>query len=70
MNSGRKHRLRITDEDQAWRIVHRIVPDAIVILEVFSKKTAQTPQRVIDACRRRLKQYDVIRSGSPDHKSG
>ncbi len=56
----RCHELRITDEDQVWRLIHRIDPDAIVILEVFSKKTTQTPQRVIGACRRRLKQYDAI----------
>lgn len=33
-------------------------PDAIVIGEVFSKKTAQTPARVIDNCRRRFRAYD------------
>jgi len=32
--------------------------DAIVILEVFSKKTRATPKTVIDACRQRLKEYD------------
>ena len=32
--------------------------DALVILEVFARKTPQTPQAVIDACRRRLRQYD------------
>jgi phage-related protein len=48
------------DEDQTWRIVCRIDSDAIVILEVFSKKTTQTPQRVIDACKRRLRLYDAI----------
>ena len=39
--------LRILDEDQTWRIVCRIDSDAIVILDVFSKKTSQTPRRVI-----------------------
>ena len=56
----RCHELRILDEDQTWRIVCRIDSDAIVILDVFSKKTAQTPRRVIDACRRRLSVYDAI----------
>jgi phage-related protein len=32
--------------------------DAIVILDVFSKKTQQTPKPVVDACKRRLKEYD------------
>ena len=57
---GRCHELRVTDEDQIWRLVLRIDTDAIIILEVFSKKTSQTPQRVIDACKRRLKLYDSI----------
>ena len=57
---SRVHELRIVDEDQTWRIIHRVDPDAIVILEVFSKKTAQTPKRVIDVCKRRLRLYDDI----------
>jgi phage-related protein len=57
---ARCHELRIVDREATWRIVHRIDPDAIVILEVFSKKTRQTPQHVIEACRRRLRQYDAM----------
>ncbi|MFT5086756.1 MAG: phage-related protein [Planctomycetota bacterium] len=58
---GRRcHELRITDEDQIWRIIYRVDPDAIVILEVFSKKTSQTPKRIIDACRQRIQLYDVL----------
>lgn len=57
---GRCHELRVTDEDQIWRLILRIDTDAIIILEVFSKKTSQTPQRVINACKRRLKLYDSI----------
>ena len=56
----RCHELRITDRDQDWRIVHRVDPDAVVILEVFAKTTRQTPQSVIDACKRRLKQYGSL----------
>ncbi len=54
----RCHELRIPDEDKTWRIVYRIDPDAIVIGEVFAKKTNATPDKVIDACRRRFKRYD------------
>jgi phage-related protein len=36
---SRCHELRFNDRDQAWRLVCRIDPDAIVILEVFSKKS-------------------------------
>ena len=53
--------LRIPDRDQTWRVICRIDPDAIVIVEVFSKKTQRTPANVIANCRRRLKQYDRIR---------
>ena len=33
------HELRIIDHDQTWRIVYHVARDAIVILDVFSKKT-------------------------------
>lgn len=56
---GRRcHELRINDERSTWRIVYRVDEDAIVMLEVFSKKTQQTPKAAIDACKRRLKEYD------------
>ena len=56
---GRRcHELRIGDADATWRIVYRIDPDAVVIAEVFGKKTARTPKSVIDTCKRRLKEYD------------
>jgi phage-related protein len=54
----RCHELRIRDHDQIWRIIYRIDLDAIVILEIFSKKTASTPKSVIEDCRRRLRHYD------------
>jgi phage-related protein len=54
----RCHELRLNDESVTWRICYRIDSDAIVILDVFSKKTAQTPKSVIDNCKRRLKDYD------------
>jgi phage-related protein len=58
MVGSRCHELRVQDEDATWRIVYRIDPDAIVILEVFSKKTQQTPKAVIDVCRERLRRYN------------
>ena len=54
----RCHELRIVDERATWRVLYRIDADAIVILEVFSKKTAKTPKAVIDVCRNRLQRYD------------
>jgi phage-related protein len=55
---ARCHELRVIDEGVTWRIVYRVDPDAIVIADVFAKKTAKTPAAVLDACRRRLKEYD------------
>jgi phage-related protein len=52
------HELRVNDESATWRVVYRIDDDAIVIVEVFSKKTAQTPKGVISVCNRRLRDYD------------
>lgn len=52
------HELRINDEDATWRVIYRIDPDAILILEVFKKKTNQTPQWVINNCKERIKRYD------------
>ena len=57
---SRCHELRINDEDKTWRIIYRIDEDAIVILDVFAKKTNKTPQSVIEKCQKRLKQYDEI----------
>ncbi|MGK7929081.1 MAG: type II toxin-antitoxin system RelE/ParE family toxin [Spirulina sp.] len=56
----RCHELRINDEDKTWRIIYRLDRDAIVILEVFNKTTNKTPDRVIENCQKRLKQYDAI----------
>lgn len=55
----RCHELRITDETTVWRLVYRIDSDAIVILDVFKKKTQQTPKSVIDQCKRRIRLYDA-----------
>lgn len=55
---ARCHELRINDRNATWRIMYRVDPDAIVILEVFKKTTAKTPLSVIDICKRRLRMYD------------
>ena len=54
------HELRIVDANVTWRIIYRIDPDAIVILDVFSKKSRITPKSVIDRSRRRLREYDDV----------
>ena len=56
---GRRcHELRIRDRDDHWRIIYRLDVDAVLILEVFAKKTNETPQSVIDVCKKRLRSYD------------
>jgi len=54
---ARCHELRVTDADGVWRLIYRIDSDAIVILDVFGKKTRRTPKSIIAACKRRLKLY-------------
>ena len=54
----RCHELRIQDEKETWRIVYRVDTDAVVIAEIFSKKTQTTPASVIKNSQRRLRAYD------------
>lgn len=56
--AARCHELRIQDAGATWRIIARLDPDAVVIVEVFSKKTQRTPANVIANCRDRLRRYD------------
>ncbi len=56
---GRRcHELRVIDANVTWRIVYRLDSDAVVIADVFWKKTRTTPQSVIKICQKRLKEYD------------
>jgi phage-related protein len=52
------HELRITNEDKTWRIIYRIDVDAIVVAELFNKKSDKTPNSVIHVCNVRLRMYD------------
>ena len=56
----RCHELRIRDARQRliWRLIYRIDDDAIIIGDVFTKKTQKTPKAILDACRRRYRLYD------------
>ena len=56
---ARCHELRINDENLTWRIIYRIYTDAILILEVFEKKTNKTPKSIIDICKQRIKRYEA-----------
>lgn len=55
---SRCHELRVQDADETWRLVYRIDSDAIVIADIFSKKTTTTSRTTIRVCQRRLAEYD------------
>jgi phage-related protein len=54
------HELRIKDRNKNWRIMYRMDDDVIIIVEVFEKKTEQTPQNIIKTSKKRLSEYDSI----------
>ena len=51
------HELIIIDNSVTWRIIYQIDSDAIVVLDVFKKKTRETPKHVISDCKTRLAKY-------------
>lgn len=55
----RCHELRVNDVESrvTWRIIYRLDADAILIADVFAKKTPKTPLDAITRCQNRLKQY-------------
>jgi phage-related protein len=57
---SRCHEFRVHDAERRvnWRIIYRVDDDAIVIGEVFAKKTRKTPPSVVTACKRRFALYD------------
>jgi phage-related protein len=50
--------LRVRDAEHNWRIMYRADSDAILILEVYPKKTRKIPDEVIKRCKDRLNRYD------------
>jgi len=50
--------LRVRDAQHNWRIMYRVDPDAILILEVYARKTRKIPDEFIERCQDRLKRYD------------
>jgi phage-related protein len=57
---SRCHELRVNDANRTWRIIYWVNSDAILILEVFAKKTQTTPRQVIETCKKRLNQYESL----------
>ena len=66
----RCHELRIPDATANWRIVYRLDRDAVLIVEVFSKRTATTSQHVIEVCQQRLRGFDEAAEEEERWKSG
>ena len=52
--------LRVRDGGHNWRIMYRVDSDAILILEVYAKKTRKIPNEIINRCKKRLKDYDDV----------
>ena len=59
------HELRIDDYEfnTKWRIVYFIDDKAILVLEVFAKKTGETPDAVKKLCRERRTRYLNAKEG-------
>jgi phage-related protein len=51
--------LRVRDAGHNWRIMYRADADAVLVLEVYPKKTRKIPDEVRGRCTQRLKQYDA-----------
>lgn len=56
--------LRVRDASSNWRIVYRVDADAVLILEIYPKKTRKIPLEVINRCKKRLTRYDAILDGA------
>ena len=50
-------RIKDNEKNIEWRIIYHIGTSAIVILNTFEKKSNKTPQKEINLCKKRLKQY-------------
>jgi len=49
--------LRIRDGSVFWRIVVFIEEDAVVVLDIFRKKSRTTSHRAVERCRRRMDRW-------------
>ncbi len=52
------YELIFRDSNSSWRIIYRIDPDLILLLDMFQKTTQKTPKVVIKRCRGRLLTFD------------
>jgi phage-related protein len=56
---NRCHELRVNDDNRTFRIIYRLDIDAVIIVDVFEKKTQTTPIGILRTCTQRLKHYDA-----------
>ncbi|MES2307998.1 MAG: type II toxin-antitoxin system RelE/ParE family toxin [Verrucomicrobiota bacterium] len=54
------HELRIHDSNGSWRLIYQIRTEGVLVLDVFKKKTVQTPHHVIENCRKRIQHYENV----------
>jgi len=50
--------------------MYRIDSDAVLVVEVYPKKTRKIPDEVIKRCKHRLKQYDSTVSAARKRQTG
>ena len=56
--------MRVRDAERNWRIMFRTDADAILVLEVYSKKTRKIPDEVIQRCKQRPWQGVFLRAAN------
>ncbi len=62
--------LRVRDAEHNWRVMYRIDSDAVLVLEVYPKKTQKIPDEVIQRCKHRLRKYDAAVKAAKKKQSG
>ena len=56
--SSRCGALRVRDKQHNWRIICRLDSTAVLIVDIYDKKSRKVPDEVIDRCKKRLITYD------------
>lgn len=62
--------IRVRDEARNWRIMYRIDADAVLIVDVYAKKTRTIPDEVINRCQKRLRDYDELVKKARERNAG
>jgi phage-related protein len=50
--------IRIRDDQHNWRIMYRVDPTEVVVIEIYDKKTRKIPDQTIEKCKKRLRNFD------------